>query len=479
MGVADAFLNVERQENKSRSVKERINDFEEFHEPLNQELRKKQASRCMNCGIPYCGFGKNIEGMTVGCPLHNLCPEFNDALSKGQYELALNRLLKTNPFPEFTSRVCPALCEKACVEGLNFKPVTTKDNEFEIIERGFADGLIKPRTDIGRNGKKVAVIGSGPAGLACASELNIKGFEVTVIEKEDDFGGLLMYGIPNMKLEKPVIKRRIDILKQEGINFICSTNIDSKERGDELLKKYDGVVLACGSQVPRSLGVENEDAAGIYFAVDFLTKTTRSIKNSIPYEINAKDKNVVIVGGGDTGNDCVGTCIRMGCKSVIQLEMMSEPPLSRTADNPWPLWPLVKKTDYGQEESTEIFGKDPRIYNTTVNRIITDENNKLQAIETVKVFRENGRFIKDEKSIKRLNCDLLFIAAGFVDFNDDIKKAFGLVSERGKAVNNNYQIKDKLFVCGDMASGQSLVVKAMASGLECAKSVNKYLMDIE
>lgn len=479
MGVADAFLKVERQENKSTEVKERIKNFNEFHESLNQELRKKQASRCMNCGIPYCGFGKNIEGMTVGCPLHNLCPEFNDALSNDQHELALNRLLKTNPFPEFTSRVCPALCEKACVEGLNFKPVTTKDNEFEIIENAFGSGLIKPRNDIGRNGKKVAVIGSGPAGLACASELNIKGFEVTVIEKEDDFGGLLMYGIPNMKLEKPVIHRRIDILKQEGIEFICNTNIDSKEKGDELLKNYDGVILACGCQVPRKLNVENEDAKGIYFAVDFLTKTTKSIKNNLPYEINARNKNVVIVGGGDTGNDCVGTCIRMGCKSVIQLEMMSEPPLVRAVNNPWPLWPLVKKTDYGQEEAIEVFGKDPRIYNTTVNKIITDDKNNLKGIETVKIFRENGKFVKDEKTIKKINCDLLFIAAGFVDFNYDIKTAFNLISDRGKAVNNNYQIKDKLFVCGDMASGQSLVVKAMASGIECAKAVNKYLMDIE
>ena len=479
MGVKDAFLKVDRIENAEITELERIKNFNEFHKPMPFEERAKQASRCMNCGIPYCSFGKNIEGMTVGCPLHNLCPEFNDALSKKQMELALKRLLKTNPFPEFTSRVCPALCEKACVEGLNFKPVTTKDNEYEIIEYAFKKGLIKAKKDIGKNGKKIAVVGSGPAGLACANELNIRGYDVTVIEKEEAFGGLLMYGIPNMKLEKEVIKRRIDILKEEGIKFICNENINTKKKGDILLKEYDGVVLACGSQVERKLNVENEDANNIYFAVDFLTKTTKCLINGSDFLINAKDKNVIVVGGGDTGNDCVGTCIRMGCKSVVQLEMMDEPPLERTSTNPWPLWPLIKKTDYGQKEAIAVFKRDPRIYNTTVNSIVKDDNGQIKQVEIVKIYKKNidGKtsFIKDEKTLKKIPCDLLLIAAGFVDFNDEIKKAFSLTSVRGRAVNNNFQINGKLFTCGDMASGQSLVVKAMKSGIDCAKTVDDYL----
>ena len=479
MGVKDAFLKIERVENTERNELERIQDFNEFHIPLSHEERVKQASRCMNCGIPYCGFGKNIEGMTVGCPLHNLCPEFNDALCKNQPELTLKRLLKTNPFPEFTSRVCPALCEKACVEGLNFKPVTTKDNEYEIIEYAFEQGLIKAKKDIGKNGKKVVVVGSGPAGLACANELNLKGYEVTIIEKEDAFGGLLMYGIPNMKLEKEVITRRIALLKEEGIKFINNENINTKKKGDALLKDYDAVVLACGSQVARKLNVENQDAGNIYFAVDFLTKTTKCLINKTEFKVNAKDKNVVVVGGGDTGNDCVGTCIRMGCKSIVQLEMMDEPPLERTSTNPWPLWPLVKKTDYGQSEAIAVFKKDPRIYNTTINKIVKDENGQIKQAEIVKIYKKtiDGKtsFVKDEKTIKSIPCDLLLIAAGFVDFNDDIKKAFSLTSVRGKAQNNNYQISGKLFTCGDMASGQSLVVKAMKSGIDCAKAIDQYL----
>ncbi|MDO4499768.1 MAG: glutamate synthase subunit beta [Erysipelotrichaceae bacterium] len=479
MGISDAFLKVDRKENVEVDELSRIKNFNEFHTPLKSEERKKQAARCMNCGVPYCGFGNSIEGMTVGCPLHNMCPEFNDALCKGQYKLALERLLKTNPFPEFTSRVCPALCEKACVSGLNFEPVTTRDNEYEIIEYGFENGLIKERTDISRNGKKVAVVGSGPAGLACAYKLNSLGYEVTVFEKNDDFGGLLMYGIPNMKLEKKIIKRRIDLLKAEGVNFVANYNVDSKEKGKDLLKNYDAVCLACGSEVPRKLNVENENANNIYFAVDFLTRTTKALKANKDFEVNAKNKNVLVVGGGDTGNDCVGTCVRMGCKSVVQLEMMDEPPLERGANNPWPCWPLVKKTDYGQKEAIAVFGKDPRVYNTTVNRIITDDKNNLKEVEIVKIYKKvkDGKvvFEKDESTIKKVPCDLLLIAAGFVGFNAEIKKAFNLEENRGRVLALDYQIKDKLFTCGDMLSGQSLVVKAISSGLQCAEKINNFL----
>lgn len=478
MGVKDAFLKIKREDNKDIPVKERILNFDEFHVPLTSDKRFAQASRCMNCGIPYCGFGKEIEGITVGCPLHNMCPEFNDALSKKKYNLALSRLLKTNPFPEFTSRVCPALCEKACIEGLNFEAVSTRDNEYEIIEHAFENGLIKPRIDIGRNGKRVVIIGSGPAGLACANELNVKGYEVTVLEKDDRFGGLLMYGIPNMKLDKKFIDRRIDILKQEGIKFVKNTYVKTKAQANKLLKDYDAVVLACGSSKARKLNVENENAEGVYFAVDFLTRTTKSLLDNKPFELDAKDKNVVVVGGGDTGNDCVGTAIRMGCKSVVQLEMMSEPPTKRLANNPWPTWPLVKKTDYGQIESIEVFKKDPRIYNTTIDEIKLKDG-KVESISTVKLKKEtvDGKvsFNKVKGSKKNMPCDLLLIAAGFIGFNEELEKAFFIESNRGRAVCKNHNIKDNLFVCGDTETGQSLVVKALASGIDCAKSIDKYL----
>lgn len=480
MGVKDAFLRIKREDNKDIPVKERITNFDEFHIALPQEKRIAQASRCMNCGIPYCGFGKEIEGMTVGCPLHNMCPEFNDALSKKKYGLALSRLLKTNPFPEFTSRVCPALCEKACVEGLNFEAVSTKDNEHEIIEYAFENGLIKPRTDIGRNGKKVVVVGSGPSGLACANELNVKGYEVTVLEKNDRFGGLLMYGIPNMKLDKKVIDRRVEILQAEGVKFLKNTYIKTKAQANKLLKEYDAVVLACGSEKPRRINVENEDAKGVYFAVDFLTKTTKALLDNKPFELDVKDKNVVVVGGGDTGNDCVATTIRMGCKSVVQLEMMSEPPTKRMANNPWPTWPLVKKTDYGQLEAIELFKKDPRVYNTTIDSIKLKDD-KVESVSIVKVEKEvvDGKvnFNKVKGSKKNLPCDLLLIAAGFIGFNEELEKAFSIESRQGRVSCKDHKIKDNLFVCGDMEMGQSLVVKALASGIDCAKSIDKYLND--
>lgn len=480
MGVKDAFLKVKRENNKDIPVSERILNFDEFHIPLSSEKRVEQASRCMNCGIPYCSFGKTIEGASVGCPLHNAAPEFNDALSKKKYGLALSRLLKTNPFPEFTSRVCPALCEKACVEGLNFEPVATRDNEYEIIEHAFANGLIKPRNNIGRNGKTVAIVGSGPAGLACANELNVKGYDVTVLEKNDRVGGLLMYGIPNMKLDKSVIDRRVEILKEEGIKFKTNTYIKNKTQANKLLKEYDAVVLACGSEEPRQLNVENQMSEGVYFAVDFLSKTTKNLLDNKEFEIDVKNKNVVIVGGGDTGNDCVGSVIRMGCKSVCQLEMMDEPPLNRKEDNPWPTWPLIKKTDYGQVESIEVFKKDPRIYNTTIESIKLSKG-KVTSVDTIKlekVVKDNKvTFEKVKGSKKTLPCDLLLIAAGFVGFKEELSKAFLIQSERGRAKSDNHQIRDNLFVCGDMESGQSLVVKAIASGKDCARAIDNYLND--
>ncbi|MDO4198065.1 MAG: glutamate synthase subunit beta [Erysipelotrichaceae bacterium] len=478
MGKINGFMEYERKENEEIPVKQRIRNFNEFHTPLDKKTRKEQASRCMNCGVPYCQWGKPIGRFVVGCPLNNLIPEFNDALYKDNEALAIKRLLKTNNFPEFTSRVCPALCEKACVCNVNDEPVSTKDNEFEIIETAFSKGLMKPLNIKDRTDLKVAVVGSGPAGLAAADQLNHRGYNVSVFEKNDRFGGLLMYGIPNMKLDKSVIDRRIELMKKEGVEFYPNYEVKDKNDADKLLKEYDAVILACGSEKPRSLNLEGMDSKGIHYAVEFLSESTKALLNDKKSKIDAKNKKVVIVGGGDTGNDCVGTCIRMKAKSVMQLEMLSEPPLERTKDNPWPEWPNVKKTDYGQSEAIEVFGEDPRLYDTTISSLRI-EKGKLTGVEIVSLqtVTEDGKKVlrQIEESKKMVDCDLLLIAAGFVGCNDEIVKAFYLSLDKGKAIADNYQIQDKLFTCGDMRKGQSLVVHAINEGRLCAEAVDRYL----
>lgn len=354
----------------------------------------------MDCGVPFCQNGKVLCGMISGCPLNNLIPEWNDLLCFDHKEQALRRLLMTNNFPEFTSRVCPALCEKACTCGLNGDPVSVRENEFAIIENGFAQGLIKPEVPKIRSGKKIAVIGSGPAGLAAADTLNRRGHSVTVFERSDRAGGLLMYGIPNMKLEKKIVNRRIELMKAEGVVFVTNADVGNNISADEIKENFDAVILACGSSSPRDINAEGRDAKGIYFAVDFLKATTKSLLDSDLQDgnyISAKDKNVVIIGGGDTGNDCVGTSIRHGCASVVQLEMMPKLPDTRAEDNPWPEWPKVSKTDYGQEEAIAVFGHDPRVYQTTVKEFIKDENGSLCTVKTVKLG-----FSADPESGRRL-----------------------------------------------------------------------------
>lgn len=325
MAKPTGFMEFERKNNKGSEPSERIKNFNEFHTPMQAEERQKQAARCMDCGVPFCQNGRPIMGMVSGCPLNNLIPEWNELVYTGEFDAAAHRLLMTNNFPEFTSRVCPALCEAACTCGLNGLPVSVKENENFIIENAFETGMIKPNPPKVRTGKRVAVIGSGPSGLACAAQLNMRGHSVTVYEKDDRLGGLLMYGIPNMKLEKHIIERRIELMKAEGVNFVTNANVGENYDANSILNDYDAVVLACGAGNPRDINVSGRDANGIYFAVDFLTSTTKSLLNSNLEDgnyISAKDKNVIIIGGGDTGNDCVGTSIRHGCKSVIQLEMM-------------------------------------------------------------------------------------------------------------------------------------------------------------
>lgn len=488
MGKPTGFLEIERKGSEEVEPQKRISNFKEFHIHLNKDQQACQGARCMDCGVPFCQSGKMLEGMVSGCPLNNLIPEWNDLVYHNNYKQALSRLLKTNNFPEFTSRVCPALCEAACTCGLNGEPVTVKENEHGIIEDAYEKGLIKPCPPKQRIDKRIAIIGSGPAGLAAADQLNKRGYQVTVYERDDRIGGLLMYGIPNMKLEKDVIDCRVAIMKAEGVIFKTNCGIETKEQVGELLNQYDRVILACGSRKARNIEVPGRQGKGIYYAVDYLTMVTKSLLNSDLKDqkyVNTKDKNVLVIGGGDTGNDCVATAIRLGCKSVMQLEMMPELPEIRSEDNPWPQWPRIKKTDYGQEEAIAIFGHDPRCYQTTVKEFILDKKgNVKQAILISLEPKENKETKRVEMvpvsgSEKTIDVDLVLIAAGFIGCEDHVAKAFGIkVAPRGNVLSNqNYQTNIKnLYVAGDMRRGQSLVVWAIKEGREVARSVDIDLM---
>lgn len=489
MGKPTGFLDYDRKNNGDISPRERIKNYNEFHKPMQPEKRRKQAARCMDCGVPFCQNGRNIRGMVSGCPLNNLIPEWNDLVYTGEFDSAAHRLLITNNFPEFTSRVCPALCEAACTCGLNGSPVSVKENENFIIEHAFSTGMIKPSPPKVRTDKRVAVVGSGPSGLACADLLNKRGHSVTVYERDDRIGGLLMYGIPNMKLEKQVIDRRVELMRAEGVNFVTNANIGVDVEANGLLSDYDAVVLCCGAGNPRDIKVPGRDANGIYFAVDFLKATTKSLLDSNLEDgkyISAKDKNVVIIGGGDTGNDCVATSIRHGCKSVVQLEMMPRLPDNRTDNNPWPEWPRVCKTDYGQQEAIAIFGKDPRCYNTTVKEFVKDKNGNLQGVVTVEVHFEHddktGKNVLKEVngSERHIDAELVLIAAGFLGSQPYVTDAFGVeIDNRSNVATEmgKYSTSiDKVFTAGDMHRGQSLVVWAIREGRCAASEVDRYLM---
>ena len=482
-------MDYERETAKAVSPKERIKNFNEFHTPLSKEEQQKQGARCMNCGVPFCQSGEMISGMASGCPLHNLVPEWNDLVYSGNWEQAYNRLKKTNNFPEFTSRVCPALCEAACTCGHWGDSVSVKENEHGIIENAYEQGYAAAKPPKVRTGKKVAVVGSGPAGLAAADQLNKRGHQVTVFERDDRVGGLLMYGIPNMKLQKEVIDRKINVMKEEGIEFVTGANVGKEVKPAKLLKEYDRVILACGAKNPRDINAPGRDAKGIYFAVDFLSATTKSLLDSGLKDnkyIPAKGKKVVIIGGGDTGNDCVGTCIRHGAASVTQLEMMPKAPDTRAEDNPWPEWPKVCKTDYGQEEAIAVFGQDPRIYTTTVKEFLKDKNGNLCGLKVVKL---EGK--KDEKtgrmqmvevpgSESKMDADLVLIAAGFLGTQKYVADAFGVelnqrtnvATEAGKYATS----VPNVYTAGDMHRGQSLVVWAIREGREVAREVDESLM---
>ena len=489
MGKPTGFMDYKREVSKDVKPKDRIKNFNEFHEHLPREKQQLQGARCMDCGVPFCQAGMNICGMTSGCPLHNLVPEWNDLVYTGNWQQAYNRLKKTNSFPEFTSRVCPALCEAACTCNLIGDPVATKENEYAIIENAYEKGYADPKPPKVRTGKTVAVVGSGPSGLAVADQLNKRGHSVTVYERSDRVGGLLMYGIPNMKLEKHIVDRKIKVMEAEGIVFKTGVDVGKDIKAEKLLKEYDRVVLACGASNPRDISVPGRDAKGIYFAVDFLKANTKSLLDS-DFEdkkyVDTKGKNVVIIGGGDTGNDCVGTSIRHGCKSVTQIEMMPKAPDTRSASNPWPEWPKICKTDYGQEEVIAVFGHDPRIYESTVKEFVKDKNGSLKAVKIVKLSWEkdpaSGRMKMSEVpgSEQTLPAEIVLIAAGFLGSQKYVTDAFHVdINERSnvKTGAGAYETSVKnVFTAGDMHRGQSLVVWAIREGREAARAVDESLM---
>ena len=491
MGKATGFMDYARQDKTAEQPIDRIRHFNEFHTPLSREEQELQGARCMECGVPFCQSGKELMGMASGCPLHNLVPEWNDLIYNGNWEEAYYRLVKTNNFPEFTSRVCPALCEKACTCGLNQEAVASKGNEYAIIENAYEMGYAKANPPKVRTGKKIAVIGSGPAGLAAADLLNKRGHSVTVFEREDKAGGLLRYGIPNMKLEKQYIDRKLAVMEEEGVEFRLGCNVGKDVKPAALLKEYDRILLACGASNPRDIKAPGRDAEGIYFAVDFLKSTTKALwANDMKLKdgtyISAKGKNVIVIGGGDTGNDCVGTSIRHGAKSVLQLEMMPKAPDARTGNNPWPEWPKVCKTDYGQEEAIAVFGSDPRVYTTTVKEFVKDKKGKLCKAVLVKLESKKdeatGRMMMVEipGTEYTVDVDLVLIAAGFLGSENYVTKAFGVeVNQRTnvKTEEGRYASSvPNVFTAGDMHRGQSLVVWAIREGREAAREIDESLM---
>lgn len=472
------------------SAQERILHWMEFHQPLTDEKLQNQAARCMDCGIPFCHTGKIFNGMAAGCPIHNLIPEWNDLVYRGLWKQALDRLLKTNNFPEFTGKVCPAPCEGSCTLGLNDQPVTIKNIEQTIIEKGFEEGWIYPHPPLIRTGKKVAVVGSGPSGLACADLLNRAGHLVTVFERADRIGGLLMYGIPNMKLDKQIVQRRVNLLAEEGILFVTKTEIGKDLPTEQLLNDFDAVVLCGGATKPREMAAEGRELKGIHFAMDYLRSNTRNLLGGLTREadlvtISARNKDVLVIGGGDTGTDCVGTALRHGCRSVTQFEILPKPSRTRQNDNPWPEWPKVLKVDYGQEEAISFFGSDPREFGILTKKFTGDEHGNVKAAHTIQVewVRDaSGRFNpKEIPGTERVwPAQLVLIAMGFLGPEDQMLEQLKVTRDPRSNVladDKNYATNiSGVFSAGDMRRGQSLVVWAIHEGRGAARAVDLFLM---
>jgi glutamate synthase (NADPH/NADH) small chain len=486
MGKPTGFIEYLREIPADRPATERIRDWKEFHLHLPDDRLRTQGARCMDCGIPFCHTGTLISGMASGCPINNLIPEWNDLIFRGLWKEALERLHKTNNFPEFTGRVCPAPCEGSCVLGMNNPPVTIKNIEVSIIDKGWDEGWVQPEPPESRTGKTVAVIGSGPAGLTAAAQLNKAGHTVTVFERADRPGGLLMYGIPNMKLDKnEVVLRRIRLLEAEGVGFRCGVNVGTDISTEQLQKDFDAVVICTGATKPRDLPIPGRDLKGIHFAMDFLTANTKAVLNGSGDYLSADGKDVVIIGGGDTGTDCVGTSVRHGCRSVTQLEIMAKPPMERAANNPWPEWPKVYKMDYGQEEAAAKFGADPRVYLTTATHFEGDENGHVKAVHVVDVeWRkdEKGNFgpQKVAGTERVLPAQLVLLAMGFLGPEQPLLDSMGIERDARsnvKADHGRYATNlPGVFAAGDCRRGQSLVVWAFNEGRGAAKACDTYLM---
>ncbi len=487
MGKPTGFLEIKRELPADRSSPERIRDWKEFHLHMPVEKLQEQGARCMDCGIPFCHTGTLLGGMASGCPINNLIPEWNDLVYRGLWKEALARLHKTNNFPEFTGRVCPAPCEGSCVLGINDPPVTIKNIECAIIDHGWDEGWVAAEPPTVRTGKKVAVIGSGPAGLCAAAQLNKAGHAVTVFERADRIGGLLMYGIPNMKLDKALVQRRIDLLAQEGVTFATNTEVGKNYPAAKLLQEFEATVLCTGATKPRDLPIEGRQLHGVHFAMEFLTANTKGLLDGHRNGdfISAEGKDVMVIGGGDTGTDCVGTAMRHGCKSLIQLEILPKPPLERAANNPWPEWPKVYRLDYGQEEAKTMFGDDPRLYCMTARRFIGDAQGRLKEVEVVRVDwqkDDKGRFVPKEVpgTEKIVPCQLVLLAMGFLGPEDQLLQQLGIERDdrsNVKARHGDYATSIKgVFAAGDCRRGQSLVVWAFNEGRGAARECDRYLM---
>jgi glutamate synthase (NADPH/NADH) small chain len=488
MGNPSGFMEHTRELGKDRSPKKRIKDWGEFYKHLPENSLKDQGSRCMDCGVPFCQTGLVLNGMTSGCPINNLIPEWNDLVHLGLWREALERLHKTNNFPEFTGRVCPAPCEGACVLAINEPAVTIKSIECAIIDKGFEQGWVVAEPPKVRTGKKVAVIGSGPAGLACAAQLNKAGHLVTVFERHDRIGGLLMYGIPNPHLDKDIVLRRVDLLAEEGVDFKTNIEIGKDLPGDKLIKDHDSVIICTGATIPRDLPIPGRQLKGIHFAMEFLHTNTKSLLDSNLEDgnyISAKDKDVIVIGGGDTGTDCVATTMRHGCKSLLQFEIMAKPPLERAEDNPWPQWPRVYTLDYGQQEAMAIFGDDPRKYQVSTTKFVGDENGNLKELHTVRIkwdTGDNGRLklVEIPGTEKVFPAQIVLLAMGYLgpeqpllkDLKVDTDERSNARAEYGKYMTNI----EGVFAAGDARRGQSLIVWAINEGREAARECDRYLM---
>jgi len=481
MGKPTGFMEYPKKSVPYRDASERTADFREiFTQPADEHLRN-QGARCMDCGVPFC---QSLDG----CPIDNLIPEWNDLVYQGRWRDALDRLQKTNNFPEFTGRTCPAPCEGACVLGITDPAVTIKNIENAIIDRGFAEGWLKPHVPEVRTGKKVAVVGSGPAGLAAADQLNKAGHEVTVYERADRIGGLLMYGIPNMKLDKQVVNRRVDLLRESGIRFVTNADVGKNVDAEELRSSHDALLLTTGATSPRDLKIPGRELKGVHFAMEYLTANTKSLLDSNLEDrkfIDAKGKRVVVIGGGDTGADCIGTALRHGCKSMLNLELLDQPPAKRAADNPWPTWPKILRTDYAHEESIARFGADPRNYAVVSKEFRANGNGgvgavKITRIEWQKTDGAAPKLVELDGTAETLDADLILLAMGFLGPEAYVAQKLGVELEgrsNYKALHGKFATNvPGVFAAGDCRSGQSLVVWAINEGRGAARAVDQFLM---